>query len=307
VHKNWVYRAHNGGVNGGLTELAYLPEQKLGYAFMINSGNGAVFGEISDLIRDYQTRDLEAPVIASGVDITDGHRALAGFYSPINSRQEISYFLDRVFGIQKIWFEDDKMMRKALLGGETSAYVAVSPTLFTSDETGVSALSHVVDPLVGAVIHSGMLVLKPASPLLVYGQLGVVALWGLSIALSIGFLLIWGVRRLRGKIAPGPAIRIRIWPLFAGLSVILFVWMFSLGIADPFTTLASPTFISVTIMIATIAFAAFTLAGIHAAVSYRKTEMNRGTYWFSAISSGIQLIIVLYLTSFGVIGIMTWA
>lgn len=307
VHKNWVYRAHSGGVNGGLTELAYLPEHKLGYAFMINSGNGAAFGEISDLIRDYQTRDLEPPVIASGVDITDGHRALAGFYSPINSRQEISYFLDRVFGIQKIWFEDDKMMRKALLGGETSAYVAVSPTLFTSDETGVSALSHVVDPLVGPVIHSGMLVLKSASPLLVYGQLGVVALWGLSIVLSIGFLLIWGVRRLRGKITPGPAIRIRIWPLFAGLSVMLFVWMFALGMADPFTTLASPTFISVTIMIATIAFAAFTLAGIHAAVSYRKTEMNRGTYWFSAISSGIQLIIVIYLTSFGVIGIMTWA
>jgi len=307
AHKNWVYRAHNGGVNGGLTELAYLPEHKLGYAFMINSGDGATFGEISDLIRDFQTRELEIPVVAPGIDISDEHRALAGFYSPINSRQEVSYFLDRVFGIQKIWFEDDKMMRQSLLGGEASAYWPVSPTLFKSDETGVSALSYVVDPLAGPVVHSGMSVLKPESKLLVYAQLGMAVLWGLSIALSIVFLLIWGVRRLRGKIAPGPAIRIRVWPLFTGLSVIVFVWMFTLGIQDPFTKLAAPTFISVTLMLATIAFAAFTFAGIHAAVSYRNVKMNRATYWFSSISSGIHLVAVLYLLAFGVIGIMTWA
>jgi CubicO group peptidase (beta-lactamase class C family) len=307
AHKNWVYRAHNGGVNGGLTELAYLPEYKLGYAFMINSGDGAAFGEISDLVRDFQTRELDVPVVAPGVEISDGHRALAGFYSPINPRQEVSYFLDRVFGIQKIWFEEDKMMRQALLGGDASAYLPVSQTLFKSDETGVSALSYVVDPLAGPVVHSGMSVLKPASKLLVYGQLGVAVLWGLSIILSIVFLLIWGVRRLRGKIAPGPAIRIRVWPLFAGLSVIVCVWMFMLGIEDPFTKLAAPTFISLTIMLATIAFAAFTFAGIHAAVIYRNVEMNRGTYWFSSISSGIQLVVVLYFLFFGVIGIMTWA
>lgn len=66
VHKSWVYRAHNGGVNGGLTELAYLPEEQLGYVFMINSGDGAAFVEISNLIRDFHTRELEPPVITGG-------------------------------------------------------------------------------------------------------------------------------------------------------------------------------------------------------------------------------------------------
>jgi CubicO group peptidase (beta-lactamase class C family) len=307
VHENWVYRAHSGGVNGGLTELAYLPLQKLGYVFMINSGDGAAYGEISDLIRNFQTRELEPPVVATGFQITDEHRELAGYYSPINSRQEVSYFIERVFGIQKIWIEDDRVMRTALLGGEVSSYLAVSPTLFKSVKTGVAALSHVVDPLAGPVIHSGMSVLKPTSALLVYGQLGVAVLWALSIVLSIVFLLIWGVRRLRGKIAPGPAIRIRIWPLFAALSVIVFSWAAMLGFEDPFMIMGAPTFISVTIMLATIAFAAFTFAGIHAAVIYRNVDMNRGTYWFSTLSSGIQLVVVLYLMFFGVIGIMTWA
>jgi len=215
------------------------------------------------------------PIVAPGVEISDEHRALAGLYSPINSRQEVAYFLERVFDIQKIWFEEGKMMRQALLGGEPSAYLPVSPTLFKSGETGVSTLSYVVDPLVGPVVHSGMSVLKPASKLLVYGQLGIAVLWGLSIILSIVFLLIWGVRRLRGKIAPGPAIRIRLWPLFAGLSVIVFVWMFALGIEDPFTKLAAPTFISLTIMLATIAFADNRVRCVHVCGNSRCSDLSK--------------------------------
>ncbi len=306
-HKSWVYRAHNGGVNGGLTELAYLPDEKLGYIFMINSGDGQAFGDISDLIRDYQTRDLEAPVIGEGQVITDEHRALEGLYYPINSRQQASYFLGRALGAQKIWFEDNKLMAKPLLDSETNSFVAASPTRYRSDETGLVTLTSVVDPLAGPVIHAGTTVFKPASALLIYGQLGIAAAWALSIALSIVFLLVWGVRRLRGKIAAGPATRIRVWPLMAGLSIIFFVWMFSLGIANPFISLAGPTAISVAIMLATIAFAAFAVAGVHAAVSYREESINRVAYWFSTVSSGLHMIVALYFLWFGVIGMMTWA
>ena len=112
---------------------------------------------------------------------------------------------------------------------------------------------------------------------------------------------------MRGKIAPGAATRIRVWPLMAGLSVIFFVWMFSLGMADPFMSLGKPTAISIGIMIATIAFALFAVAGVHSAVTNRRTDMNRGTYWFSTVSSSLHLIVVLYFLSFGVIGLMTWA
>ena len=307
THKQWVYRAHNGGVNGGLTELAYLPDEELGYVFMINSGNGRAFGEISELIRDFQTHDLEPPVIGEGEAITDEHRVLEGFYYPLNSRQQASYFLDRVLGAQKIWFEDNKLMGKPLLDSETHSFVAASPTRYRSDETGLITITSVLDPLAGPVIHAGTTVLRPASAVLIYGQLGVAALWALSIVLSIIFLLVWGVRRLRKKIAPGPATRIRVWPLFAGLSIIFFVWMFSLGMADPFTILSGPTPVSVAIMLATIAFAAFAVTGVHAAFSYRDEDINRVAYWFSAISSGLHLIVALYFLSFGVIGMMTWA
>lgn len=50
---------------------------------------------------------------------------------------------------------------------------------------------------------------------MVYGQLGIAALWGFFIASSLLFFPVWLVRRLRGKITPGAAIRIRLWPLLA--------------------------------------------------------------------------------------------
>lgn len=307
THESWVYRSHNGGVNGGLTELAYLPEERLGYAFMINSGDGGAFGDISDLVRNFQTRDLQGPVIGEGEVITDKHRVLEGLYYPINSRQQIGYFLERVLGAQKVWFEDDKLLRKPLLDSDTTSYLAASPTAYRSDETGLVSVTSVVDPLVGRVLHAGTLVLKPASGLLIYGQLGIAAAWLLSIALSLLFFLVWGVRRLRGKIAAGPATKIRVWPLLAGLSIIFFVWMFSLGMPDPFEILAKPTLISVAIMLSSIAFAVFAVLGVRAAYSFRGEAINRVAYWFSTVSSGLHLIIALYFLWFGVIGMMTWA
>ena len=147
-HESWVYRSHNGGVNGGLTELAYLPDEKLGYVFFINSGNGQAFGEISDLIRNFQTQDLKPTDVGEGETITDEHRALEGIYYPVNSRQEMTYFLDRVLGAQKIWFEDNKLMRKSLLDSDATAFLAASPTMYRSEKTGLVTLTSVIDPLI---------------------------------------------------------------------------------------------------------------------------------------------------------------
>ena len=229
VHKHWVYREHNGGVNGGITEFAYLPEAGLGHAIMINSDNGAAFRKISGLVRDFETRNFEAAAIESNATVTAEHRAIEGLYYPINSRQQVSYFLDRVFGAQKLWFDGNRLQRKSLLGDSVTAYFPASPALYRQDETGLITLSKVVDPLAGPVVHVGSLVLKPASPLLVYGQLGVAVFWGLAIVTSFLYFPVWAVRKLRGKIPPGVTMQIRLWPLLASLSIAALVALFTVG------------------------------------------------------------------------------
>jgi CubicO group peptidase (beta-lactamase class C family) len=306
-HKNWVYREHNGGVNGGLTEFSYLPAARVGHAIMINSGAGAAYMEISDLVRDYETRNLVAPEAPVTAAVGAEHKAIEGLYFPINSRQEIARFIDQPLGVVKLWFEENQLKVKPLLGGEARSYAAAGNDLYLDMETGAVTVSRVEDPLDGTVVHTGTRVMKPLSPIIAYGQLTIAALWGLSIAISIPYALVWIVRRLRRKIPSGPAIRIRVWPLLAGLSVIAFLTLFSVGMKDPFVTLGQPTSISIGIMFMTIAFALFAVLGLITAIRERGTKMNRVNYWYTTTSSALHCIVVTYLAWFGIIGLATWA
>lgn len=306
-HKQWVYREHNGGVNGGLTEFSYLPEARVGHAIMINSGNGAAYREISDLVRDFETRDLADAADLDAQTIGREHSNIAGLYYPINSRQQVGYFIERVFNIQRLSVVGNSLILVPLLGGEPVAYVAESADLYREIETGLISLSRVVDPLAGPVVHAGTFVLKPASAVLAYGQLVIVALWGIAIASSIPYALIWGFRRWRGKIGSGPAIWIRVWPLLAGLSVIAFIALFTIGIEDPFATLGKPTAISVGIMLATLLFGVFAAVGAYVAVRDRRATMNRVNFWYSGSSAFLHLIVASYFAWFGIVGLTTWS
>jgi len=307
-HEHWVYRAHNGGVNGGLTELAYMPDVKMGYAFMINSESGAAFRAISDLIRNYQTRDLPEPEAPEAVPAED--YAISGLYHMINPRQQISYFLDRVLGVDKLWFEEGELKRKGLLGGDTITYLPAGNGKFRSPETGRIVVVSAEDPVAGPVVHAGGQVLMRVPPLVAYGQLAIGALWLVSIGTSFLYFLVWGVRKLRGKVPKGASTRIRLWPLLAGVSVVAFVVLFAAGMSSTsniFNTLGRPTGISVSIMLATIVFAVFAALAAYTAITERNTEMNRYNYWYCSVSSYLHLLAAAYLLWFGVIGIQTWA
>jgi len=306
-HKSWIYREHNGGVNGGLTEFSYLPEVKAGHAIMINSGSGSGYNAISDLVRDFETRNLNPGETVIGITPGPEHESIAGFYVPINPRQEVSRFLEHLAGVQSLHFDGDDLQVGPLLGDETRSYVSVSPDIYRDKETGAVSLVRVEDPLAGPVVHNGSLVLKPVSAIVVYGQLAIAALWGLSIAVSILYAIVWGVRRLRGKVSPGATIRVRVYPLLAGLSIIGFVALFVIGMNDPFESLGKPNAISVGIMLMTLLFALFTALGLLTAIKARGEPMNRVNYWFATTSSALHGLAAAYLAWFGVIGLATWA
>jgi len=309
THEHWVYRSHNGGVNGGLTELAYMPETNMGYAFMINSGSGAAFGDISDLIRNYQTRELPEPDVLDAAPLTDADRDIAGLYHLISPRQQVGYFLDRVMGVEKLWFDDGILKRKALLGGDVTDYLPAGNGMYRAEKTGKVVLVRTEDPVAGPVVHVGTRVLKPVSSIVVFGQLAIAVLWGISIATSFLYFLVWGIRKLRGKVPSGASTRIRLWPLLAGVSAVAFVALFAAAMSSTsnvFNMLGKPTLISVSIMLATIAFAVFAVLATHTAITERKAEMNRVNYWYCSVSSYLHLIVAAYLLWFGVIGMQTW-
>jgi len=302
-----VYREHNGGVNGGLTVFAYLPEAGLGHAIMINSGSGAAYREISDLVRTYETRNMPQTTFTKEMEVNDQHRQIEGLYQPINPRQNVAYFIERVFGVRKLWFENDTLVMKDLLGGEPAYFFPVTTGGYKSQKTGLVSLVQVRDPLAEEVVHAGSSVIKPVGSLMVFGTLAVVALWCVLMASSLLFFPVWIVRKLRGKIQPGATIRVRLWPLLVSVSVVAFAGLITVGFADPFKLLGKPSAVSIGIMLLSAVFAVFSVLGIYSCVVARNTPMNRVVYWHSAVSSLVHTMVVVYLLSFGIIGVRVWA
>ncbi len=307
VHKQWIYREHNGGVNGGITEFAYLPEAQVGHAIMINSDQGKTFSEISTLIRDYETQHLPKKPTDSSTSSDTDWQSVSGYYYPINPRVEMFRFIDRIAGIQLFAVDGNKLVSRRFFGGEPRTYYPDEGGRFRSEYTGAISLSQVIDPLAGRVLHSGTQVLKPINTVAVYFQLLVLFSWMAVVALTLPYALVWGSRKLLGAEIKGMSLRVRLWPLVSSISMLGLVAMLTIGQQDPFTLLGEPSWVSVGIMLLTLAFFIFALLGTYTAIRAYSEKMNKYNYWFSAIATSSHLMIALYLAWFGVIGLMTWA
>jgi len=306
-HKNFVYRSHNGGVTGGLTDLSYLPDYNIGYAFMINSGNGDAFNRIADLIRDFQTKDLEAKKMDWPNSTAYNEVEISGFYIPINPRNQKFFFLERILNVHKIWQKDDSLFRKGLLGGEVEKYFPLNKNQFISTTTSKISMVKVEDPLAGVVIQANSQIFKSASSGLIFGQLFLVGLWIMGIISSIIFGIIWSIRYWMGKISGGSNIWVRLWPLIAGLLFLIIVIAFMIGFADPFKLLGKVSFISISLLIFTICFALASVWSVFYIIRERHATMNRITYWYSAILACLHLLVTCYLLWYKVIGIQLWS
>jgi CubicO group peptidase (beta-lactamase class C family) len=306
-HEHWIFREHGGGVLGGLTELAYLPEAGIGHVIMINSDDSRALNEISDLVRDYETAHLAKPVVASDVAPTAADRALEGYYYPINPRQQIGYFLSRIFSIQTLRFEGDRLARKPAFGGEPVYYLPRGDARYASEMTGRISLVGTTDPLAGEVVHHGSTVLKPVSSVRVWLQWALAGLWGLFVLSALLFAPVWLVRWLLGRLPPGGPVRVRLWPLLAALSVVAFLVLGAVGMNDPFDRLGSPTAVSTGLMIASVLFAVFSVLGVLCAFGTRNGPVNRAAWWHSSAVSALNLVVAAYLLAHGIIGVATWA
>lgn len=304
-YKGFVFRGHDGGVEGGLTNFSYLPDYGLGHAIMINSGSGDALNRITKLIQEFETRDFQEKEISTDSELTDQHTAITGLYRPINPRMQILYFLERIMNVQRIWHEEDSLLRNGILGGESIKYLPSEGLRFKSAKTGLVSMVSATDPLAGEVIHSGDLVLKRISMVQAYGPVIIGALWLLLMVTSILFALIWPIRYWRGKIPGGANVKVRLWPLLASLFILLpFLLLTFWG--SSIQLLGTASFVSLGIMISTIGFAIASVWSVVCIIRERRAQIKKRIYWHSAILTCLHLIITIYLFWYGVIGIQIW-
>ncbi len=310
IHDGFVYHGHNGGVNGGLTDMSYLPEYGAGYFYSINSGNGDAFTKIGDAIRAYITRNLARPPVPAPGQLPANAQQYAGWYEPDAPRIEMTQFLIRLLGVSHIRFAGGKMFQTGL-GNIDQPFIPVSGEQFRyvpkkGPPEPIATAMLLAPPVKGRYIFIGQTLRRiPAwlffteALLVVWFLLAVVA-----ILLYAPFWTIGGFIKRRRR----PAARaIRLWPLIGALSLLALCGLFVLAGSDAITRLGNLTVYSFGIFLATLLFGLATLASTYALWRARRREIRAFVRWHSLLVTAGLVIAFLYLAWWGIIGLRTWS
>ena len=310
VQDGFVYYGHDGGVAGGLTEMAYLPEFGIGYFYSINSSNGEAFLKIGNLLRAHMTQDLPKPSLPSPGILPKEASSYSGWYQFDSSRQELGRFLARLVGKAYIHFKEDKLLMSSL-AKQNAVYLPVEGMQFRAvpnDESPepVASLILLQPNEEGRFIQLPMLTMKQIPTWIAISEIGIVVFVLLSIISVLLYAPIWLLGALR-KSRRRPLERaIRVWPLIAVLSLIGFVVLFGACSFDLISRLGQLTGWSFALFLTTLLFAGASIASVVSLWRAPKLGVRSGVRIYSMIVNAALMITTLYLTYWGVIGLRTW-
>lgn len=313
IHDGFVYHGHNGGVAGGLTEMAYLPDYGVGYFYSINAGNGDAFGKIGNAIRAYITRDLQKPSLPPVAPLPSNAGSYAGWYQMDSPRNEMAHFIERLMGVVHIRFNDGKLLATSL-GGRDQVSVPVSGGQFRDvpkkgQPEPVPTAALLAPNAEGQFIQfgGGMTTVKRIPASLAITEIVLTAwlvLAFIAILIYAPFWILGGLSKKHRR----PAERgMRMWPLIAVLSLIAIVVSFMLASDDLISRMGNFTAWSATFFFATLVYGLASLAAVVAVWRAPKQEVRAGVRWFSWAVSVPLLITAFYLAYWGMIGSRPWA
>jgi CubicO group peptidase (beta-lactamase class C family)/uncharacterized membrane protein len=311
IHDGFVYHGHNGGVAGGITEMAYMPDYGVGYFFSINAGSGGAFGKIGKTIRAYVTRELQKPPLPSVASLPANAGSYAGWYQPDSPRNEMARFIERLLGIARVRFADGKLLLTSL-SERNQVFVPVTGMQFRLvPKKGLPNPAPTVELLTsnaeGQFIQiGGDTTMKRVSAWFAITEI-VLTTWVLLAMVSIlvyaPFWILGGLSKKRRR----PAERwMRLWPLIAMLSLMAVVVIFMLVSNDPISLLGNLTGWSAAFFLATVAYAVASVAGAVAVWRARRQQIRSRIRAYSIAVTLALLIAAAYFAYWGMIGLRTW-
>ncbi len=304
TNNGFVYHGHEGVIDGGLSELAYIPKSGVGHVLLLNANNGQAMSEISTLIREYETALLETntakTAFAGEIDIAEG------YYVAINPRSQDRFYQDLIFDIHKIEVFDNHITKSWILPGAGTKYYPVSPSAFLFNNTNKIGLVKATDPLAGEVLYTHDLVLKPISSVRVFGQFSILMLWIIFMVIGCILVLILFTLFLMNSKKYRKAFHAFIFPTLATISVILLIILPRLGINHIDILLSKPGIWSISLMVLSVLFVLSSLGSVITVYKLRNRKINKIIFWPSIILSCLHLMVTAYLILFGVVPMMTW-
>ncbi len=309
VHDGFVYHGHNGGEDGGLAELAYLPEYGVGCFYSINAGNGRAFEKIGAAIRAYIERGLPRPVAPFPGSLPADAADYEGWYEPVSPRNEFMHYSERLVGRHRMWFEHGNMVFSNLIGTAKEAFVPVSGEHFRylpqqGPPEPVATAELIALNSEGRFVAIDGITWKRVPTWMAAAEIAVISWFWFAFYAILLYAPFWILGGLIIKRRRSAERALRVWPLVAVLSLIVY---FTLWASAGNSELGRLTTWSLGLFFSTVAFGVASVASALSLWLARKREIRRSVRWFSVAVTSALLIAASYLAYWGIIGIRTWA
>lgn len=306
IYNNFTYHGHSGAMDGGLSELAYLPEEKIGHVILMNANNGAAMQEISALIRDFETTDLSLRPDKKEKYQGEIHIE-GGYYLAINPRNQDLFYQDLIFNIEKVEVHEDHLTMAWILPGGKSTYYPFSPTEYTYGNSGKIGLVQDSDPLEGKVLYTGKFVLKPISGFRVYGQISILVIWVILMVMGAFIAVLSLILFLRNSAKYANLFKISILPTCTSLSIFLMFFIPRMNIDGADLLFSTPSYLSIGVLLCSILFVLGSLTSAIVIILSKRLPHSKLITWPIIALTCFHLTVSIFLITQKVIPMITWS
>src|SRR5690348_15480727 len=307
-----ITHGHDGGIDGFISTYRYMPEQNWGYVVLLNSTvSYKALGDMNHLAIEFLSKDFpkpQQPVVSLAANEL---KKFSGYYAPRAPRSQMLAFLEQLTGGTWIRVADGKLECSTLFGKGHEPLLPVGKNLFRGEKEPEATAIFFPDAS-GRVIYvrsgeDGEAYGERVFPIWLFTRLLLLAASAAIMATALPYALFWGawllLARFIKKVKRMKHIRVRAVPLFAVLSFLLVLFTFT-RVMDNIGTF---NFWSFLIWIMTITFMVLSLVGLALAVSVPKAEMHKVERIYSLVVSSACCIVMLFFSSWHLIGLRLWA
>lgn len=303
-------RGHDGGLPGFLSCYRYFPELGVGYVMLLNATHSPrAYLEIRALLFAFLTggRLLPPPPVAE--PDPEAIAAATGYYGFASPRNALFGFIERAAVGFRVGPDPQGIQLRALTGGEV-------PLVPTGDggyrhwREGGTSVRLTVDAQGRRILVGGWAYLEEGSYGWARGQLlalqAALTLIQLAPLWALGWALLAGIRRLRGRGPRAGELALHAWPAAAGLGFMAMpVLLMEVVRRDAFMT-ANP--LSVGLCLCTLVFAACSAAAVAEAVRAAVARsLSLPARLVPSAAACACFGMTLYLLWHGIIGLRIWA
>lgn len=305
IHNGFIYHGHNGTLDGGLCEFAYLPEYGVGHVIFLNATKPDAFFRISKLIRDFETNQFLRSFKTKPAPLNSIAEFNNGFYIPINPRNQATYFMDCLIGIEKIELRANTITKSWIFpSGGKEKFVPITDSTFAVENTDRIGMVKTMDPLAGEVLHTDKLVLKQISTFQVYGQLSLLLMWILMAVVGLGIFLFSTLYSLIKYKSMTDVLRLQGLTTLHTISILVLLFLLNYGYSDYDNSIAKPSVISISLLLVSLLIIMTGVATLFTA--FKKIKSAKIPVYFVRVLSILQFFMIVYLISFGVLPFISW-